>query len=98
MRDAVSHPPTEQGESDEVKCEKREDRNKTKRHNPQNTQTHRRLEKAVTDRDLPVTDSLLVCQQLVDVPAVRPKETLAVTKPDVGDRQLIRVKGKKKGT
>ena len=42
-------------------------------------------------------DPFFVCEKLVDVPAVRPKQALAVVKPDIGGGQLIRIKGKKKG-
>jgi hypothetical protein len=56
---ALSHCVTKQGKSDEVKCEKREDREQAEGHNPQNTQTCSGLKETVAHRNLPVRDSLL---------------------------------------
>ena len=62
----------------EVCSEETKNWNKTEWHNPQDAQTDDRLKEAIAKRHLPVWNLFFVCQELIDMFAVRPKEVLAI--------------------
>jgi hypothetical protein len=78
-----------------IGCQEKDHRHETQRLDSYDTQADNCLQETLAKRHLPMSNPFFVCQELIDVPAVRPKEVLAILDTQCHGGQFVCIKREK---